>query len=391
MINVNDLMLKPPASHRVLKARSDLMRDPRFQFYGSVSWYLKWEESKSVPTAGASLDRYVYNPDFVDSLSDDELQGLICHEVEHICRRHLKRFSHDDKRINHEKANYVCDGVINTSLRNIGVKLPKNGVVQDPKYRNKCEEEIYNLMPDSEVPEGYEGDLLAGSGDGEGEGGEGVEATGTPATVKEQELFDKVMDAARSYKSCSHLPGSIKELLKEEEAAAKIEWGKILRLKLQPVFTHHNRWSTPKRKLIHQGLYVPGKSKGGVGELVIYIDTSGSMSLEEICQILGEYRHIFEELRPTKMHLVYFHGKVWQHTIVNPFEEVPLLKEIERGGTCIVKPVEYIKQEGIEPVAAVVMSDGEFFRYPDQPTYPVFWCCTENRNIPYGEYIKLEL
>jgi len=65
-------------------------------------------------------------------------------------------------------------------------------------------------------------------------------------------------------------------------------------------------WMRPNRRLIHAGLYLPGISREGVGELVIAIDCSGSINERQLGQFAGEVNALIEEHRPEKVHLLYF-------------------------------------------------------------------------------------
>ena len=65
------------------------------------------------------------------------------------------------------------------------------------------------------------------------------------------------------------------------------------------------RWTPPNRRYIASGLYLPSVERQGVGEIVIAVDTSGSIGKRELEQSAGEISAISEEAQPEAIHVVY--------------------------------------------------------------------------------------
>ncbi len=65
------------------------------------------------------------------------------------------------------------------------------------------------------------------------------------------------------------------------------------------------RWTPPNRRYIASGLYLPSVERRGLGEIVIAVDTSGSIGKRELEQFAGEISAISEEAKPEALHVVY--------------------------------------------------------------------------------------
>ena len=130
-VNVDKL-----ATERVLKARSELILARRF--YGVLVSNVEPVLSRKFPTMATDSKRHYFNPEFIMSLTQDEVLGVQAHESEHDARHHGTRRNGRD----HEEWNIACDYAINIDLVDEGFKLPKSALI-DPKYRGMSAEDIY--------------------------------------------------------------------------------------------------------------------------------------------------------------------------------------------------------------------------------------------------------
>jgi predicted metal-dependent peptidase len=73
-------------------------------------------------------------------------------------------------------------------------------------------------------------------------------------------------------------------------------------------------------------------------------------------------------------------------------DDLPLsFKPLGGGGTDFRKPFEYLEEEGIEPACLIYLTDLECDDFPEEPSYPVLWACTERTDsVPFGEVIHLK-
>ncbi len=110
------------AKHAVTRARTVLLVSQ--PFYGTLALQLELVEvtDKSFVNTMAVDGRHLfYNPEFVLSLTEDELVGVNAHEVAHCAFQHMTRRGHRDPRL----WNVAGDYAINADLLDAGFVLPK--------------------------------------------------------------------------------------------------------------------------------------------------------------------------------------------------------------------------------------------------------------------------
>ncbi|HJS33372.1 MAG TPA: VWA-like domain-containing protein, partial [Alphaproteobacteria bacterium] len=158
------------AADRVAKARAELILERTF--YGVLVSQVEPVASRQIPTMATDSRRHFYNPDFVATLSQDELLGVQAHESEHDARRHHTRRAGRDPK----EWNIACDYAINPDLIDAGLILP-SGALIDERFRGMSAEDIYRTreldrqrQPQQPQPQKSDG------GDGESGGEPGDKA-----------------------------------------------------------------------------------------------------------------------------------------------------------------------------------------------------------------------
>ena len=96
----------------------------KYPFFGSVIADVKYEEDKSLGTAGTNGQIIYYNPDYLNCLSKEEQTFVFAHEVCHIAFNHILRSEGKDINL----WNIATDGVTNQFLKRDGLKMPEGGV-----------------------------------------------------------------------------------------------------------------------------------------------------------------------------------------------------------------------------------------------------------------------
>ena len=108
------------------------------------------------------------------------------------------------------------------------------------------------------------------------------------------------------------------------------------------------------RRLIQQGLYLPTTSGEIMGEVAFAIDCSGSIG-QELDQFNAEVVKMWQDLRPTKMHIIYFDSDVCHYDCFE--DEEPVIKPHGGGGTMFSPIFKFMQDKDIDPVACVVLTD----------------------------------
>lgn len=422
-------------AEKLTRARTRLVLDQ--PFFGTVSLRLKLIAGR-LPTMATDGTRIVYNPAFVDQLKPAELEGTLAHEVLHCALGHHCRRGNRDARLWNEAA----DLAINPILIKNSFTLPAGALIE-PAFANLSAEEIYARLlqkkgqgsagptqsggqaigagttssgpqpaqgsgiQDSSVPaacqpganqtpETTEGtpDLASMRAGGFGEVWDVTDDQGHPASPaekrrQEHEWSIAAEQALRSAKACGHEPGGVDRPLSESRESQQ-DWRAILRDFIAAAAPSDYRWTPPNRRYIASGLYLPSVERRGLGEIVIVVDTSGSIGKRELEQFAAEISVISEEAQPEAIHVVYCDAAVQSAQEFRASEPVKL--EPKGGGGTDFRPAfEWVAKNNIAPACLIYLTDLCCDSFPETPDYAVLWVTESPRTAPFGETIRITL
>jgi predicted metal-dependent peptidase len=150
------------AMEAVSAARRNLVLD--HPFFGVLSLRLDLVENGSVRTLETDGRKLWFNPEYVNTLSKHELQGVVAHEVLHCANGHVWRMEHR----NETQWNHACDYVVNPIVLDAGMVLPQ-GMLDGTPYKGMSAEEVYERLdqqpPSSQKPESTPDEEEGESGD----------------------------------------------------------------------------------------------------------------------------------------------------------------------------------------------------------------------------------
>ena len=126
-----------------------------------------------------------------------------------------------------------------------------------------------------------------------------------------------------------------------------------------------------------------------MGTMVVAIDTSGSISNEELAAFLGEMGGIIEQVKPRELWVAWWDTKA----ILEPVEDIDELARMNAyggGGTdyhCVAPAIE---NEYIDPEIVVCMTDG-YVSWPQEFPWPQITVTTGDESCPFGRQIKMDI
>ncbi len=356
-----------------------MMKEP---FYGFYLLNLNKQFSNSLPTAGVGkqgINQMLYiNPEFWDKLSDNHKLGLLKHELLHICFFHLtSRNSYG----NHYLFNIAADLEINQYIDKDW--LPEGGITMasfptlklDLKagtnyYYNELLKNYNSNNPDPNLKnlmdqQNGQGKLSSG-GTNQNDSSETNSGDLHP-TWKE---FDSLSEAEKkliisqsehilketavqSQKSRGTTPGELKSKIDELFAVKEevFNWKAYFRRKLgvsSEIFTKKSQRKLSKRFIDNAGIKVKQKH-----HILIGIDTSGSVSNNELLEFFSEIHHIYKAGAAitiiecdTKINSIYKYKGKFTGEIVG------------RGGTDFDPVINYYNQHAHLFTSLVFFTDG---------------------------------
>ncbi len=371
-------------------------------FFGALLHHLNHIESKRVPTAGCDGANILYNPDFMDKLSQDQQLFVMAHEIMHAAFLHIQRWKqytgNNQSQMVH---NIACDYLINDMLVNEQRMVAPPGALLDAKYKfaDWTSDTLYaELMKNvKQIKMKASGGPGSGacSGDDllqpEGDGGEPKHQSEAEAAAQEQKWKIAVNAAATIAKKVGNCPASMERLI-DQLLKPKVDWKNELQNWFNQKVRDLSSWNNPNRRFVHQGIYLPSKKTEHIGHIVVAIDTSGSIGEHELNVFGSELNYIFETARPTKVTVIYCDCAINKTVDYTP-DDLPLqLKPYGGGGTSFKPPFDWVKKNLKDDVAGLVYMTDMYGDFPSKaPEYPVLWMATSNIKAPFGVTVEYQM
>jgi predicted metal-dependent peptidase len=399
------------AKSKLTKARTALVLDS--PFFGSLALRLKMTEDLNCKTAWTDGTTLGYNATWIEGLDLAKVKAVIAHEVMHLAMLHHTRRQEREPR----NWNIAGDIAINETLQRAGFALPEGALYPDPDQGGKSAEEIYSKLP--QAPRGLGQGQGQGKGKGKGQGqaqgqqqgpgqdpgncgevrdpqaaqGDQGQSKASPADIQQAEESWRVavQQAAQQAKAAGKLPGSMDRLI-ENTINPRLPWQDLLRRFVNCSKRSDYSWLPPSKRFLGQGLYLPSMRSEGIENLVVAIDTSGSLDPETLNEFAGELSGVIETGK-TRVTVIYCDSDIQDVAEFGP-DDLPLKLEAKGGGgTSFIPPFDYVDEHGIEPSCFIYLTDFCCNRFPDPPNYPVLWIIggayREDGEPPFGERIDL--
>jgi len=380
---------KLTAGQRLQKTTMDIMGMDEFIALSGVLMIGKKSVVDGLPTACTNGKDEMYGKDFVESLNDPELRFLMLHECYHKMYRHLTTWEHLHKD-NAQLANMAMDYVINVKLfdtdanRHGWIKMPECGLL-DEQYRGMDVAQVYKKLKQNPPPSGGGG----GQGDGGAGSGQGMDehdwANAQEMSAEERDALAREIDEAiRQGAAVAGKLGSGGDRLLSEVLQTKQDWRELLR-EFVTSTTAGKDFSTYRkvnRRFVGMDLLMPGSISEAVGDIVVAIDTSGSIGEVELAHFMGEVTGICEQVKPSRVHVMYWDTEVCRHEVYLQDELDDLVKSTKPaggGGTMVECVPEYIRDKSLNVECVVVLTDGYLGGSWGTWPVPVLWAINGNK------------
>lgn len=381
-------MSKISADQKLTKAKVHLvMNQP---FFGALALRLLLEErhdewfaaNKVPPTAATDGKCLYYSAAFIDTLSVPEVVGLLCHEALHVGMLHHTR--RNKREIDRWQA--ATDYAVNQIIMDTKLSLPQ-GALYEKKYEKMSAEEIFNQLKQDD-PDNKKGQQAGASGCGSILDSDAK----SQAEVQTEEAAWKtaMAQAAHAAKMAGKLPAGLERMV-NDLLDPKVDWAAQLREYLTDKIRADDDWCRPNRRFAHRGMYLPTVREEPTGDLVVCVDTSGSITQKVLDAFQCEVRTIASEVQPRKIVVIYCDAAVNRVDIFEKDDNVTL-RMCGGGGTDFRPPFARVRKERYEPHALVYLTDGYGpFPTKEDADYPVVWCMTTDVKPPFGHTVRVEI
>ena len=413
---------------RLKKAHVFLLKHPKVQALGGIILMGTNEVVKGIPTAYTDGLNKRYGEEFLAKLKDEEINGLVLHENGHVFFRHVthqKKLFKEDPKLANIAADFVVNDMI-VELKDKNIVLPEGGLY-NPMFHNWSMVKVYNYLKERKK-EGGKGQ--GGQGGGQGQPQDNGSQGGEPINNNDGQSItdiDQLMNNLNDYDSLDehdHEAGSemdekkvgeaIDKALREGGLLAgilggnrnrqieqllepKVDWREALRdfVMAQCAGRSDYSWRQFNKRQVANDIYMPTVINESIGEIVVAIDTSGSIGIEQLTEFASELASICDSVTPDKVRVLWWDAKVHGEQVFqgNYAGLAHMLKPVGGGGTIVSCVSEYLNKKVIKSECVVVFTDGYLedkieWNHSD----PVLWMVTQNTRFepPVGKKVIME-
>lgn len=357
------------ATEKIVVCRIALLMDQ--PFWGNMATRLTLVHEPIIPTMATDGRKIYFNAKFVNSLTDLELIFVIGHEIMHAMLDHISRTDYRDK----ELANIAQDFAVNSILieEHIGKKPTK--ALYDVKYKNWSFEEIYeDLLKNAQYLdiEKLLDQLLDQHLDGKSPDGSSISET--EAQQIRDSIKEAMISAAKSV-GVGKTPMGIQRLL-NNMIEPKMNWRELLQQQIESQIKGDYTFMRPSRRSWHMDAILPRQQNEKAVDVTLAIDTSGSITEEQIRDFFSEVKGLVEQYQSYKINVCTWDTKLYNfQTYTEDSGEDIFSYEIHGGGgttpSCVYN---YLKDIDYIPKQLVMFSDGFIGNdFGDLDYCPVIW------------------
>lgn len=429
----------------------------RHPFFGFLLSRVKFSEEHWLPapaaTDGAS---FKYNPGLMPIMDNPkETLFVLAHEIIHIAFRHADRGHGKDPQV----WNIACDLVTNTLLEKTFGFCPPNVVRDDDgEFDGMSVEGVYDIIyerhrqqqkengqcqacggsgkmassssSDSDGSDGEEesqsnGKCPACGGDGDSQDAEdemrqqyggkrrlddhnpwedAKNQSSEERRQREKDWNQAVSVAASIAKDRGNIPAGLERMV-DDLFKIDLPWGThVQRWLHRKVRAPKSTWSRPNRRHLTHGTIMPGRAKQQTGDLLVGVDTSGSMSDRELRYVISSIMDLAKSIPNLTMDVVALDTEIARDSNGEPIRAQlkpgdpvePFIKSASQvlrggGGTRMRPLFELAREEG--PYDAVICctdgyNDWGEFKFTSAPT--LWLVTTEEMQAPWGHTVHID-
>lgn len=410
--------------NRVIRARCQMLM--AFPFFGILALKLQLEVDYGTSTAATDGDKLYFNPNFIKTLSEPQLNWLVVHEVMHPALQHLWRKGDRLANIWNEACDYAIHDIM-MQFKNEGdhrksqmLEMPKGGLYNE-EYTNMSADQIYDILRKKKKNKKSGGGSGSGSGNGNGgEQGQGNtlddhgkwnnKQTQQNAQQKSQSWEGNLIAAAQAAasKNAGNIPGFLERIIGKLTKPQK-DWRSLLAEFVEPEINDYS-FNPPDKRMAEITFGVDSFGNpievllpdfndeiDVIKKMLFVIDSSGSISNKELKVSYSEITGAVQQFQgKLSGHIMFFDHIAYPHKSFESVDDILKIRPVGGGGTNFYAPFEYIDEhfERDEIAGIVFLTDG-YAEWPPESIakgIPVLWLITnEDRSPKWGLHTTLKI
>ncbi len=325
-----------------------------------------------------------YNRGYIDALDVEQTQFALSREAMHCALLHFYRRANRNKNL-WESA---CDFSVTPLLINDGLKPTPDSVYRS-EFDDMTAEEIYPLLQDSEQQQQQQQQPPQVGDQGDYE----QQQAAQNLSQGEMEMLavqwrQRLAAAAQQAMQAGKLSAQMARLV-DGFLQPKLPWRSLLAQHLSATARNDYSYTRPSNRRGDPAVF-PGLRSEEV-DLVVAIDTSGSIRENEIEHFFSEINAIKGQLR-ARITLLCCDTEIDDACpqVFEAWDDFNFDTQIKGGGGTDFRPVfQWLDGQDMKPDTLVYFTDacGEFPAH--EPSYPTLWLVKGKQTVPFGVRIQL--
>lgn len=355
-------------------------------YFGMLASRLKHEPSQNVRSYASNGKRFLYNEEFIQRRSIDEMLFVLTNCVMH----HV--LSHQQRRLNRKGSLWqlATDYAINNLLHENGLSIPQ-GANFNEAFKGMFAEEIYEALKEeyfTNIDDAYDATSQ-----------EKEAPQDTMDSFSNQENIDEELDAQTEseweYAASvskeialrkSRMPSGLQRLAKKVKVN-NVDW----RFELYNAINRHMRnnyaFMPPNKKHLYRGFVLPSLSSDTLS-LSVAIDTSGSIDESLLGAFMEEFKNIMQNFPSVKIELIIADAKVHAHYTFQGSDKLAF--DLKGGGGTDYRCVfDFIEANLPMNTMLLYFTDGDGWFPKYSPNYEVLWALSRNAKVPFGRALQI--
>lgn len=397
----------------------------KYGFYGLLLMHMIFALDVKTKTVATDGQRIFFNPEFLDSISDSELDYILMHEILHVALEHISK----EEDMDDDAYDEACESVVNSIiLQSVGGDEEKIQVKEyggsehvapsGKEARNHSLKEIYEMIMNEE--DGCDETMDDQSRQ---EQKQSERRRKQKKESKSQEKWDdhtrwdsrthddferdvwekNVLDATEAMQTrgmyggfgSGSIPAFAKRMINELKKP-QTDWHTILNNFVQEEITDYS-FTPPDRRFSDGDFFLPdfNEKEDKVKDILFMIDTSGSMSEDMITSAYSEIKGAIDQFNgKLEGWLGFFDAAVVAPKPFADEDEFKLIQAEGGGGTSFTVIFEYVDKHMMDnpPASIIILTDG-YAPFPEESQskgIPVLWLLN-NTNVepPWGKVTRI--
>ena len=439
---------------KLTAARAKLILDKPFLGALVLRLPLAEADANWCATTATDARKLYYNPEFIDSLSMSQTQFMLAHEALHCALSHFARRQHRVQHRWDLACDYAINPLLledglapppncNVMPQYLGMTAEEiYPLIEETDENDTIDQHLFdqdnqsgggqqgqapetpdrkqqtpggggdNSQREDDRQQGGEKPLDQQSEQDQGDGAKPMEADSTrsdqqqrdgdedgrgeptppPLSAEERQTLEvqwqqRLAGAAQQAMQAGKMGGSMARLV-EHLLQPRLPWRMLLARYMTAMARDDFTYMRPSRR---EGEAILPSLKSSQVEIVVAVDTSGSIRAGEMDEFLSEVSALKGQMRARVTLLAcdssLSDGAPW---VFEPWEEFRCPAEIRGGGGTDFRPVfEWLDEQGQRPELLVYFTDAQG-RFPEhEPNYPVIWLVKGRESVPWGQRVQL--